>query len=119
MKSDGAAEGTHRSSAADQWVKLGIAPKTGSHFAEPECPPELVYLWRDFVELVGGLASGGFGPPVVTWEALDAWCRLTGVTLEPWEARTLIRLGQRRAIIESEEGGGNGGQDHNRPARPH
>jgi hypothetical protein len=118
MKSDGAPEGTHRSSASDQWVKMGIVPKAATQINEPECPPELLYLWRDFVELACGLA-GGFGPPVVTWEALDAWCRLTGVALEPWEARTLIRLGQRRAIIESEEGGGNGGQDHNRASRPH
>src|SRR2546423_776850 len=118
MKSDGAPEGEHRSSAAAQWASMGVKVVRPAA-EEPECPRALLYLWRDFVELACGLASGGFGPPVVTWEALDAWCRLTGVTLEPWEARTLIRLGQRRAVIESEEGGGNGGQDHNRAPRPH
>jgi hypothetical protein len=47
--------------------------------------------------------EAGFGPATVTWEGLAAWCALTGETPEPWEARTLVRLGVLRANILSEE----------------
>lgn len=50
-----------------------------------------------------GLASNGFGPPLVTWEALKAWSEFVTIQLEPWEARVLVTLGYKRAVIESEE----------------
>lgn len=112
MKSDGASEGEHRSSAAAQWAMLGKPVARVSDDPDPECPPELDYLWEDFIEIVAGLPQGGFGPAVVTWESLNAWSQLTDTELEPWEARTLIRLGARRAAVMGEEGGGNAKADH-------
>ena len=42
------------------------------------------------------------GPSVVTWEGLRAWSGLMRVSLEPWEAMTLARLGELRAGILAE-----------------
>ncbi|MCK1568992.1 hypothetical protein IVB08_34605 [Bradyrhizobium sp. 173] len=50
-----------------------------------------------------GLASNGFGPALVTWEALRAWSEFMAVSLEPWEAKVLVTLGYRRAVIADEE----------------
>lgn len=49
-----------------------------------------------------GLASGGMGPAVVTWEACAAWSELTGTRREPWEWDALVMLGQLRAAILAE-----------------
>lgn len=69
----------------------------------PECPPALGYLWRDFCQLSMGLGSNGMGPAVVTWESLRAWSAFMGVALEPWEVRTLVELGLKRAQVEAED----------------
>lgn len=68
----------------------------------PPFPSALGYLWSDFCEISMGLSANGMGPALLTWEALSAWCWLTGTTFEPWEARCLVRLGLARANIESE-----------------
>lgn len=49
-----------------------------------------------------GLAISGMAPAVVTWEGLRAWAGFMNLDLEPWEARTMIEMGYRRAVIESE-----------------
>jgi hypothetical protein len=67
-----------------------------------ECPAALTYLWGYFCEIVAGLASNGFSPAVVTWEALAAWSAFMRIALEPWEARALVDLGVARASIEAE-----------------
>lgn len=69
----------------------------------PECPEALAYLWKHFAEIDLGLSSNGFGPPLVTWEALRAWTDFMAVQLEPWEARALVVLGHKRAVIADEE----------------
>jgi hypothetical protein len=43
------------------------------------------------------------GPALVTWESLVAWSRFAGIVLMPWEARALVTLGYKRAVIESED----------------
>lgn len=67
------------------------------------CPEALVYLWDHFREVSMGLGSNGFGPALVTWEALRAWSEFMAVALEPWEAKVLVTLGYRRAVIDDEE----------------
>jgi hypothetical protein len=37
--------------------------------------------------------------PTVTWEGLAAWCAQMRITLEPWEASAMVRLGVLRANI--------------------
>lgn len=68
----------------------------------PSFPEALGYLWRDFFEIAAGLAVNGFAPPSITWEALDAWARLTNTRLEPSEARLLLTISNLRASILSE-----------------
>lgn len=79
-------------------------PKEPVISAGPPFPEELAYLWDWFSSLRLGLAANGFGPPVVTWEAIRAWQVLVGVDeVEPWEAETLVQLGLLRAAINAEQ----------------
>lgn len=77
---------------------------------DPEFPEQIAYLWNWFGEIIEG-CEPGFGPAVVTWQALASWAGFMRVDLEPWEARTIVRLGATRAAILSEDAGG--GQDKN------
>lgn len=84
--------------------------------AGPEFPFEVEHLWRYFIEHSLGMAATGMGPPLVTWEGLAAWCGLTGIELEPWEALALTRIGHARAVILSEsKPQQHGPQDQDRP----
>lgn len=73
---------------------------------EPEFPEQIAYLWNWFGEIIEG-CEPGLGPAVVTWQALVSWADVMRNDLEPWEARTLVRLGAVRAAILSEDAGGN------------
>lgn len=103
---DGATEGDHLESAARQLANLPGRKKKPVEIV-PDAPPfpdELSYLWQHFIELAGGLASNGFGPPLVTWEALQAWQIAMDIgPLEPWEMRTLVDLGRLRAGVQAEK----------------
>lgn len=82
---------------------LGKKAKAESLVAEgPPFPDQLQYLWARFLQISTGLASGGMGFPKITWEGLDAWCRLMKVSLEPWEAETLLNLSVLQANIHAE-----------------
>lgn len=72
-----------------------------AELAGPPFPQPLRYLWLMWVEVADGLESGGWGVPVVTWQSLDAWSRLTGVTIAPCEALALVRIGAIRAAVVS------------------
>lgn len=65
-------------------------------------PQVLAYLWDWFGDYAFGMAGGGMGPAVATWEGLRAWADHMRLTLEPWEARAMIRLGHIRAVVQSE-----------------
>jgi hypothetical protein len=83
---------------------LGIKPKQPVIDEGPPFPDELHYLWSAFQDISSGLSSSGFGPPMVTWEALSAWQHLVRFgEIEPWEATALVQLGMARAVIASEE----------------
>ncbi len=41
---------------------------------------------------IGLTEAAGMGAGPMTWLQIDAWSRLTGVALAPWEARLLRRL---------------------------
>lgn len=71
--------------------------------AGPPFPQLLGDLWKYFCEVSSGVAPNGMGPLTVTWEAIAAWSSLMLVTLEPWEAQAMIRLGQARAAIQDEK----------------
>lgn len=51
----------------------------------PTLPKELDYLWSDFMDLSSSRSSNGFGPSRITFADIDAWQRVNGVALQPWE----------------------------------
>lgn len=57
----------------------------------PENPAP--YL-TDWLMEVGPIVSGGMGQAPIGWGDLTNWQQLTGVSLNPWEARTLRKLSQ-------------------------
>ena len=65
----------------------------GIDLPEPPEPPEPPeggdLLWGVFMELSGARGSNGFGPNPLSWQALDAYARLSGVGLTPYEAETI------------------------------
>jgi hypothetical protein len=100
---DGATESDHKKSAAAQWAKLGnVKAAARADPLGPQCPDGLIYLWGYFLEICPGLSQNGMGHPVVTWECLQAWCGFMRLDLEHWEARALVRLGDRRAAVAAE-----------------
>lgn len=71
--------------------------------AAPQLPEPLRYLWTWFQEIIRGVQGNGYSYPVITWEALDCWARLTRQDVSPREAKTLIVLGTMHANIMSEK----------------
>lgn len=65
------------------WAKSGREPET---LANTPCLPDgLERLWADFAEMHDSRGSTGFGPMRITFADIDAWQRVGGVTLAPWE----------------------------------
>lgn len=46
----------------------------------------------DWLMDIGPTVPAGMGEAPISWEALDAWTRRTGIELDVWEARTIRRL---------------------------
>lgn len=63
------------------WERSGRKP---AKLADaPVCPAP--GLWRDFLDLHNCRSYGQGGPSPITFLELDAWQRVKGVSLEPWE----------------------------------
>lgn len=84
-------------------MKVKAAVHAEEQLRGPPLPQALAYLWIYFQEHSMGLSQTGMGPAVVTWESLSGWCALTGITLLPWEAKAMVRLGVMRATVEAEK----------------
>jgi hypothetical protein len=74
-------------------VRMGKA--TDDHrrlLAGPLFPESLAYLWEWHLELARARTVGMNGPDPLTYQAIDAWARLTG--REPWphEVAALLSL---------------------------
>lgn len=58
------------------------------------CPPGCLSVWSAFIQLSRtrpqGMEAGG-----ITFAEIEAWQRLTGVALSPWELDTLVELDAR------------------------
>jgi hypothetical protein len=52
---------------------------------------ELAPLWGYFIELHESRGFTGFGPAQITYLDFDAWQRVTGTVLEPWEVEAIRR----------------------------
>lgn len=80
--------------------------KKAAKQADPDLPPfpwAVSYLWDWFLEFSMGLTSNGMGPVMAGWQDVKAWREEMRLDLEPWETRTLVRLANLRASIQSEE----------------
>lgn len=55
-------------------------------------PSAGVYLWDVFMRLHSRRSSNGFGLSPITWGDLDAFIRLTGIRLAPWEVEAIEDL---------------------------
>jgi hypothetical protein len=101
---DGASQAEHQASAARQLAALGR--KAAARQADPDLPAfpwALEHLWDLFLDLVIGVASNGMAPPVVTWRDVEAFDAAADLDLAPWEKRALVRLGNLRAMVLSED----------------
>lgn len=58
----------------------------------PELPPGVESLWDAYLELRAAAGSAGFGPARISHAEMEAWARLHGVQLTPWEVETLFAL---------------------------
>jgi hypothetical protein len=55
-------------------------------------PPAVAYLWSAFLRLHCRRGSNGFGASPLSWSEIDAFCRLSGVRLAPWEVEIVEAL---------------------------
>lgn len=71
------------------WERSGKEP---ARFANaPELPHYLEPLWRDFREMHSSRGSTGFGPAPISFVVIDAWQRVTGIRLKPWQVEAIRR----------------------------
>ena len=59
-----------------------------------ECPAGCAAIWVAFAQL-GRARPAGFGASGIPWSEIEAWQRLMGVNLSPWELSTLVDLDSR------------------------
>lgn len=50
------------------------------------------YLWRAFQRLSSRRSTNGFGVNALSWPDIDAFVRLSGAALEPWEIEVIEHL---------------------------
>lgn len=69
-------------------VYTRIQQRTGKHLEILEPPPlpdELDYLWLQYTAIRKGCKR-------LTWREIDAYCRVTGCVLTPWETTLMLDL---------------------------
>jgi hypothetical protein len=55
----------------------------------PECPDPMLVEW---LMEAGPVMPSGYGPVGITWTELTSGQQRTGIELQPWEARLMVRL---------------------------
>lgn len=63
-----------------------------AELALPPFPEAVRYLWRAFARIRRRNAGNGFGATPITWADLDAYSRLSGMHLKPWEIEIIEML---------------------------
>ena len=103
-------KGSRAAGVADQSPRKSRADVFKARKIEPPMPPNpLPHVLRWFTEM-GISEAAGMGSAPLSWVTIDAWQRITGTRLSPWEAR-LIRSLSVAYLAESREA-----EDENRPA---
>jgi hypothetical protein len=52
----------------------------------------VAHLWHSFLELHQARGGNGFGPNALSFSEIEAWQRLTGRCLTPWELNVMLAL---------------------------
>lgn len=85
-------ERSRRAKLADRDEKLTRREKMRRDGISPKMPPNPVPHIVDRLIEIGLTGSTGMGPAPLSWHEIAAWQSLTGVTLDPWEARLIRSL---------------------------
>lgn len=80
---------TMREHLAAVWERTEIEPSRLA--TAPELPVELSQLWEDFMHLHARRGSDGFSPARITDLQIDAWQRLHGISLRPWQIDAIYK----------------------------
>lgn len=75
--------------------------------AKPKGPtlhPSAVHVWNLFAQVSAARTGSGFGPNPLTYSEIDAFSRLTGWTLDPWEVDAIRALDDAYITAVSEKG---------------
>lgn len=75
----------------------GVAPisrlaKMQEEGAEPTFPPNSAPYLVEYMMEIGPVEAGGMEASPIGWSTIKDWQQLTGVQLEPWQARLIRRL---------------------------
>ncbi|WP_456236465.1 phage tail assembly chaperone [Devosia aurantiaca] len=60
--------------------------------ALPKFPEPVRYIWSAYWDIRSRRGSNGFGVVPITWSDIDAFARLTGLYLVPWEVKIITAL---------------------------
>lgn len=63
-----------------------------AELAVPPFPAALAYLWQAFNRMASRRGSTGWGPAALSWQDIDAFCRMTGFRFAPWEVEVIEAL---------------------------
>ncbi|WP_422366414.1 phage tail assembly chaperone [Pelagibius sp.] len=63
-----------------------------AQLATPPFPLAIEYLYLAWMRLRKRKGAGMTGPAPIEWPDIDAFCRLTGQRLAPWEVRIIEAL---------------------------
>lgn len=69
--------------------------KPEQYEAELACPPlprDLVYVWQMFSRLRNRAGGNGFGVNPIAFSEIEAFCRLSGTSVTPFELRLIEDL---------------------------
>jgi hypothetical protein len=80
---------TLREHLVSAWERSGVQPDRLRN--APKLPTGAESLWRDFLALHGCRGSSGMGPLRISWADLDAYQRVQGIRLAPWEVEAIRR----------------------------
>jgi len=68
------------------------------------CPREVEHVWGWFMELHTQRGSNGFGENSLSFVDMEAWARLTGRSVRPWEVQLILALDRTFLLQKSEDG---------------
>lgn len=72
----------------------------------PPFPDPLRYLWNVFIRL-SNRRPVGFAAGLIPWSEIDAFQRVTGFRLSPWEVQIVERLDMMFVNDRTDQAGGN------------